>query len=86
MRAAAVGPRRVALVAIAIVAPLVLGGAAAIAVDPIVGGGAALVLALFEIGIRALIAQPRCKACGWVAPPPRPKAAPASAVLPTPAP
>jgi hypothetical protein len=41
------------------------------------GGGGALLVVVLELAVRALLASPRCKACGWVAPPPKPKAKPA---------
>jgi len=41
------------------------------------GGGGGLLVALLAIAVRSLLATPRCKACGWVAPPPKPKAKPA---------
>lgn len=73
VRAVVVGPARLPLWVLAFVVPIAAGVAAFFAAGPSVAGGVLSGVALVELAVRALLASPRCRRCGWTAPAPKPK-------------
>lgn len=68
VRAVVVGPARLPLWALAFVVPIAAGVAAFFVAGPNVAGGVLSGVALVELAVRALVASPRCRRCGWTAP------------------